>query len=65
MSVFKKGDKVRIKENRLQPKMVGKVGVVTNIYTDDETGEALYRIQLEGCKTPLRGLAEECCIEKF
>ena len=64
MSKFNKGDRVRIKENRLQPKTVGQVGTVTNIYTDADTGEALYKVRLDGRKTPLRGVAEELCLEK-
>ena len=63
MSKFNKGDMVRIKENRLQPNTVGKVGIVTNIYSDADTNESLYRIRLNGRKTTLRGVAEEYCLE--
>ena len=60
---FPRGSWVRILENRLQPKSVGQKGVITNIYTDAETGEALYKVRLYGRKTPLRGVAEERCLE--
>lgn len=64
MAKFVKGDRVKILENRLAPKTVGQIGTIVNIYADAETGEALYRVKLDDRKTALKGVAEECCLEK-
>ncbi|MBQ6723857.1 MAG: hypothetical protein IJQ84_05010 [Paludibacteraceae bacterium] len=61
---FKKGDTVRILENRLNPKAVGKNGVIIQVYEDANTKEPLYRVRLTNRKSPLKGLAEEYCLEK-
>lgn len=61
---FKKGDTVRILENRLNPNAVGKNGVIIQIYEDANTKEPLYRVRLTDRKSPLKGVAEEYCLEK-
>lgn len=61
---FKKGDTVRILENRLDQRTVNKIGVITNVYKDAETGEPLYRVRLADKWYALRGVAEERCLEK-
>lgn len=63
MSKFKVGDRVRVVFNKLQPGTVGRVGEVTKVYHDAEDNQALYKVRLDGCKTPLKGVAEEDCIE--
>lgn len=63
MAKFKVGDRVRVVFNKLQPATVGKVGVVTKMYQDAEDNQALYKVRLDGRKTPLKGVAEEDCIE--
>ena len=63
MAKFKVGDRVRVVFSKLQPATVGKVGVVTKVYNDAEDNQALYKVRLEGRKTPLKGVAEEDCIE--
>lgn len=60
---FKKGDKVWILENQLDPSVVNHIGVVTKIYRDSETGEPLYRVRLAESKNNLRGVAEESCLK--
>ncbi len=60
---FKKGDKVQILENRLDPSVVNQIGVVTKIYRNSETGEPLYRVRLAESKNNLRGVAEESCLK--
>lgn len=61
---FKKGDIVRILENRLNPNAVGKNGVIVKVYENANTKEPLYRVRLTNCKSPLKGVAEEYCLEK-
>ena len=61
---FKKGDTVRILENRLNPNAVGKNGVIIQVYEDANTKEPLYRVRLTDRKSPLKGVAEEYCLEK-
>ena len=63
MAKFKVGDRVRVVFNKLQPATVGKVGEVTKVYQDAEDNQALYKVRLDGRKTPLKGVAEEDCIE--
>ena len=63
MEKFKVGDRVKVVLNKLQPATVGKVGEVTNVYHNAEDNKALYKVRLEGRKTPLKGVAEEDCIE--
>ena len=63
MAKFKVGDRVRVVFNKLQPATVGKVGEVTKVYNDAEDNQALYKVRLDGRKTPLKGVAEEDCIE--
>ena len=60
---FKEGDAVWILENRLYPKSVNKIGIITKVYEDAETGEPLYRVRLAENKHNLRGVAEESCLE--
>lgn len=62
---FKKGDVVRILENRLEPRTVNKVGVITRVHQNAETGEPLYRVRLYDKWYALRGVAEEYCLEKL
>lgn len=54
---FKLGDRVLIKENKTTPKSVGKIGVITRVET--RCVEALYKVTLEGRKTPLRYWAKD------
>ncbi len=61
---FKKGDIVRILENRLNPNAVGKNGVIVQVYEEANTKEPLYRVRLTNRKSPLKGLAEEDCLGK-
>jgi hypothetical protein len=61
---FKKGDTVRILENRLNPNAVGKNGVIIQVYEDANTKEPLYRVRLKDRKSPLKGVAEEYCLGK-
>ena len=49
---FKLGDRVLIISNPSAPKSVGKIGVITRVET--RCVEALYKVTLEGRKTPLR-----------
>ena len=60
---FKEGDVVRILENRLYPKSVNKIGIITKVYEDAETGEPLYRVRLAENKHNLRGVSEESYLE--
>lgn len=60
---FKEGDRVKVKINLINPGVVGKTGRVTKVLEDANTGESLYRVILDGHKHPLRGVAEEDCIE--
>lgn len=49
---FKLGDRVLIISNPSAPKSVGKIGVITRVET--RCVEALYKVTLDGRKTPLR-----------
>lgn len=60
---FKEGDAVRILENRLYPKSFNKIGIITKVYKDAETGEPLYRVRLAENKHNLMGVAVESCLE--
>ena len=60
---FKEGDAVRILENRLYHKSVNKIGIITKVYEDAETGEPLYRVRLAENKHNLRVVAEESFLE--
>ena len=62
---FKEGDRVKIVCNPLTPSSVGKIGTVVKSLpsTNCLTEEPLYKVQLEGRKTPLEGWAEEDCLE--
>ena len=61
---FKEGDVVRILYNRLEPSAVGKNGVIVKVHEDANTKEPLYRVRLTDRKSPLKGVAEEDCLEK-
>ena len=63
MSKFKEGDRVKVLENRLSPKSVGRVGEVVKVLQDSDTGEPLYKVRLDGNKTVSRGVAEEYCLD--
>lgn len=60
-SKFKLGDRVLIKENPSAPKSVGKIGVITRVET--RCVETLYKVTLEGRKTPLRYWATDEFLE--
>ncbi len=65
MNKFKVGDRVKIVSNPLTPSSVGKIGTVVKAIPNENitTDEPLYKVRLDGRKTPLKGWAEEDCLE--
>ena len=59
---FKLGDRVLIISNPSAPKSVGKIGVITRVET--RCVETLYKVTLEGRKTPLRYWAVDENLER-
>lgn len=65
MNKFKVGDRVKIVSNPLTPSSVGKIGIVVKAIPNEHmsSDQPLYKVVPEGRKTPLKGWAEEDCLE--
>lgn len=57
--MFKKGDIVKVLNNKLTPDKQGKIGKISKVYsTFENNGETLYRVNVKG--RLVKGLAKEC-----